>query len=195
MSKEKVQVLYKELALLRVEVGTILAKIGEPELALLKGHLLIEEILFDLAKHKMLKAAPLEKARLSFAQVVALVEGLYHGEDVGCSWLYPACHLLNKIRNRLAHSAKPEGLENEIKNFVSFVLSKCASNVSPENPLKYALGTVHANLAAILTIHKKVELIPRQLHGLSFDTRITMSKLIANDDLPNSHDDIDSQPY
>jgi len=176
---EQLQAVYQELAQCRLQATGMLAKIEEPELMLLKGHLLIEEILFDLLIHKMRKSSGIESARLSFAQVVAIVEGLYHGEDLKCSWLYAACRLLNKIRNRLAHNAEPEGIEKEVAQFVDFVLSKNQPSFSPEHPLRYALGSVHANFAVILTLHRKINLTPSFFRGLSFETQITISKLLA----------------
>ncbi|MHB0925962.1 MAG: hypothetical protein ACYC1F_05610, partial [Gallionellaceae bacterium] len=111
ISSEQLRAVYQELAQRHLEADEMLSKIDEPELMLLKAHLLIEEVLFALLSHKMKNSVPLERARLTFSQLVSLVNGLYDGEDLGGAWLYIACHLLNKIRNRLAHNAKPEGFQ------------------------------------------------------------------------------------
>lgn len=70
---EELRALYHEQLQRRLEAIEMLSKIEEPELLLLKGHLLIEEVLFALLGHRMRKASSLEKARLSFAQIVSLV--------------------------------------------------------------------------------------------------------------------------
>ena len=107
ISREQLSSIYQELAERRLAATEMLNAIDESELILLKAHLLIEEVLFALLSHKMRTAVSLEKTRLSFSQLVCLVNGLYDGEDLGGSWLYVACHLLNKIRNRLAHTSTP----------------------------------------------------------------------------------------
>lgn len=178
-SHDEVQALYQRLIQQRIEAASMLSKIEEPELLLLKGHLLIEEVLFAMVAQRVKKASSLERARLSFAQVVTLVEGLYAGEDLNQTWLYAACHQLNKIRNRLAHNARPDGLNQEISHFVDFAISHMSPNFSPKNPLKYSLGSIHANFSALLTLHKKLDLIPAPLRGMSFESRITISKLLT----------------
>jgi hypothetical protein len=176
---EELRALYHDLLQRRLGAIELLSKIEEPELILLKGHLLIEEVLFALLGHKMRKSSSLEKARLSFAQIVSLVEGLYDGEDLNQSWLYAACHQLNKIRNRLAHNVRPDGLDQDINHFTAFVLGHMTPDFSPKNPLRYAIGSIHANFSALLTLHKKIGLIPAPLQGMSFESLLTVSKVLA----------------
>jgi hypothetical protein len=180
ISSEQLREITLELAKTRLEAADMLSKIAEPELQLLKAHLLIEEVLFALLSYKIKNAASLEKARLSFSQTVCLVEGLYQGEDISASWLFIACHQLNKIRNRLAHKAKPEGIQEEINHFVDFVFSHMKPTFDPQSSLRYVLGSVHANLAAILYVNKKVGLLPTIFRGFSFESQISISKVFAN---------------
>lgn len=179
ISQEEIRAIYQGLLQRRLDAIGVMAKIEEPELMLLKGHLLIEEVLFAMLNFKMRNASSLEKARLSFAQIISLVEGLYFGEDLNQSWLYASCHQLNKIRNRLAHNAKPDGMDHEIKHFIEFVIGHMKPDFSPNNPLRYALGSIHGNFSGILTLHEKVALIPAPFKGMSFESQITVSKVLV----------------
>jgi len=177
---EQLRAVYLEFAQRHREADELLSKIGDSELMLLKAHLLIEEVLFALLSHKMKSTVPLERARLSFSQLVSLVNGLYDGEDFGGSWLYIACHLLNKLRNRLAHNVKPEGFQEDLAHFVTFVMENDKPKNSPPDSLRFALGSIHGCFSGILAVHKKVALVPEVFGGMTFQTRITLSKVLAH---------------
>jgi len=182
--KEELKQIYKDLEKRRYRNVNILVQIPDDELKLIKGHLLIEEILYDLLRNRMSKPQVLDKARLSFAQLIVLVEGLYYEEEFEVSWLYRAAETLNKIRNKLAHNAEPENITDEMEAFSDYVVNNNVSDgFVPQDKLLYALGSIHLNLASILTIDKKHALLPKPLSSMSLSSRVIASKLIAQDAL------------
>lgn len=87
----------------------MLPKSDDLSLVVLKGHLIIEEMLYAIAQEHCANPAALEKAKLSFAQLHQLVCALSKLPIMDtCS---PAIGLLNTIRNQLVHNLEPRELE------------------------------------------------------------------------------------
>lgn len=178
--KAALEDIYKYLEKRRLKNSDILAQIPDKELKLLKGHLLIEEVMYDLLKNKMIRPKSLDKARLTFSQLIILVEGLYYEKELENPWLYRATEKLNKIRNKLAHNAEPKNISDEIEVFSDYVVNNLATDgFEPKDKLLYALGSIHLNFASILTIDKKLSLLPKPLNALSFSSKLIASKLIS----------------
>lgn len=79
---------------------------GDPMVVLLKGHLLLEEMLFEVIRAGIADAAPLEEARLTFAQTLRIARASagqflndLEAEAIG---------RINKLRNSLAHSSEAD---------------------------------------------------------------------------------------
>lgn len=173
--------LLEELHQLHTRINSILSPIIDKELMLIKGHLLIEESLYSLLKNRMKKSNRLGDARLTFAQLIVLVEGLYFEEELNISWIYRALEKLNKIRNRLAHTVEPDNITNDIKEFSAYVIHNNAHDNNPKDELLYALSSIHTNLSSILIIDKKQSLLPNIVRSMSFSTQVAISKFTFTD--------------
>jgi len=176
---EQLKVIYDEIDKKRTRHIEILLKINDTELRLLKGHLLIEEILYELIQEKMKKASVIDKARFTFAQLLALVEGLYYEDELYEPWIYAATKNLNKIRNKLAHNTEPDTINHEVQLFYDFVISNNhQSNDVIPHPLLYSLGSIYGTFAGMLGLEKKLSLLPNITASFPFKTKLLASKLI-----------------
>ena len=96
-----------------------LPKNGDEELALLKCHLLIEEVLTKLIERSTKNPQFLFKARLSFSQKIWLARSLANLEKE--SWAWEALRRLNEARNELAHGLAKESLSAKLEEFIRVV--------------------------------------------------------------------------
>ncbi|MGH6919878.1 MAG: hypothetical protein ACREJ0_19495, partial [Geminicoccaceae bacterium] len=93
-----------------------LPKDGDEELALLKCHLLVEEVLTKLIEKKLRHATYLPKARLSFDKKVWIARSLNDLEKP--AWVWGAVKRLNEARNALAHGLEVEDIRRKIDAFI-----------------------------------------------------------------------------
>lgn len=99
-----------------------LDKIGR----ILRAHLFVEHFLTEYLQAKCSGLRSLEKARLTFAQKTALVEG----GDATVAYLIPGIRRLNAIRNRIAHSLHASVTEEDVGVFVGIRLFMAMRNES-----------------------------------------------------------------
>jgi hypothetical protein len=99
-----------------------LPKSGDQELALLKCHLLIEEVLTKLVERSLRHPELLPKVRLSFAQKIWLSRSVTNLEEE--SWAWDALQRLNEARNQLAHGLATEALNGKLEEFIRVVERK-----------------------------------------------------------------------
>ena len=178
--QELVEEIYKELMARRLRNADILMHIPDEELRIIKGHILIEEVLFELIKIKMSKPKVIENARLSFSQALTIVEGMYFQEELQIPWLYRATEKLNRLRNKFAHNIDPKNIREDIDAFMDYVIKNNASKGNfPKDKLLYSLGSLHINFASILAMEKKLALLPKQFSSMSFPVRVSLTKLMA----------------
>lgn len=71
----------------------------------LRGHLIVEAMLWAYIERTVPNPASLSDSRLSFRQVLRVAWALR--DPSKDSWLWPALEKLNSIRNELAHSIMP----------------------------------------------------------------------------------------
>ncbi|GAA4868985.1 hypothetical protein [Luteimonas vadosa] len=103
-------------------------------LVVLKGHLIIEEMLYAIALEHCAKPDELAKARLTFAQLLHMVCALTKIPVMeACS---PAISLLNTIRNSLVHNLEPKELEPRLH-----ALQKLCEPTDFEYPPNYVKPT------------------------------------------------------
>ncbi len=96
---------------------------SELTLQVLKGHLLVEEILREL----FIMQLPYSKAlkgnggtSFNCHQIICLVEAMTaHSQSI--PWIWVAAKKLNNIRNSLAHQLSPKGLEDKVADLIAFV--------------------------------------------------------------------------
>lgn len=102
----------------------------DPILCILKGHLLIEEQLFELIKLKSIKPDALKDSKLTFYQKLCIVEALYRTSKT--KWYYNATKKLNKLRNDLSHALEPKGFDKRLRSFLDEVENNMNADLVPE---------------------------------------------------------------
>ncbi|HLO63860.1 MAG TPA: hypothetical protein VK165_12955 [Azonexus sp.] len=154
---------------------------GDAALSILKGHLLIEELIWQLICQKVEHPDAL-KVRFSFEQQVCLARALVRERANG--WEWEAASALNKIRNQLAHRLQPHDLEAKLNSFCSLVEANC-SPITPDmdslvGRLHWFIGQLYISLSARLHIKPKTLL---EMHGEELKAALNLS----HTDKENSH--------
>lgn len=96
----------------------------------LRGHLIIEELLFTAVAAHCRDPEHLDSARLRFPQLVSLLRALEKISSVP-SHYWNALLELNALRNCLAHRLEPEDMEARVSRFVS-IIANASSSKLPE---------------------------------------------------------------
>lgn len=91
----------------------------DPELMLLKCHLLVEEALTKLIAGAFKHPDYLPDASLKFTQKVALAKAVDKIDHE--IWIWGALERLNKARNALSHLLDDAKLEERVKEFIEYV--------------------------------------------------------------------------
>lgn len=92
-------------------------------LIVLKGHLLIEEMLQEIIDISVANPAELENARFSFAHKLCLARALDHDHEPKRQ-MFLLIEKVNALRNQLAHNLEPADLERRVRDVVSLFLSE-----------------------------------------------------------------------
>jgi hypothetical protein len=87
---------------------------GDLTLVVLKGHLLLEEILFGMLRAATRYPAAIESARLSFHNLASVAKAIYYEERY--DYLWNSIFALNKLRNAYAHRVDPPMLEQLLRD-------------------------------------------------------------------------------
>lgn len=131
--EDKDYIKYKEiLQKLPYKAGT--------DLVILKGHLIIEEILQGIIDRKLENPEGFDEAGLTFYQRVCLASALYKLDPL-YSFMWSAVKKLNKIRNDLAHQLESKGIQDKINDFVQFVERQ------PKRYFKITISIIKKSLA------------------------------------------------
>ncbi|MDH1522522.1 hypothetical protein [Achromobacter mucicolens] len=94
-------------------------KSGDPELILLKGHLLIEEVLTAIITAGVPKPQLLLKKHMQFEARARTARAVIRGEDRPDLWA--AVSSVNSARNALAHGLEPTNTVAAVSSFISAV--------------------------------------------------------------------------
>lgn len=139
----------------------------------LKGHLLVEDLMREFCASKMAKEGELEKARLSFSQITSLTKALQPYEAL--PWVWTAVDKINTLRNRLAHRLTPIDYQKLRSDFITFIQRE--ANAAPG--LFEAFSKNHEQIAvAIFVAHT----------ALSVNLRFKPQGLIAQELLTSTPD-------
>lgn len=124
---------------------------SEPELLLLKGHLILEQCLNQLLRAYIADSTSLEKLNLSFSRKLDLLLALGHrtyapGPD-------GAKHIreVNRIRNKLAHSLDFGPHEEDLKRWACSVLGYTPKSIDRRATYLNTLRRAFVVLPAFLT--------------------------------------------
>ena len=93
--------------------------VKDPTLVILRGHLLLEELLDEVLKAWLKDPSVLSDTRLTFHQKMKLSKGIISGGRDGFTW--KPVDLLNQLRNRISHRLSPHDLELKIDEFLKCV--------------------------------------------------------------------------
>ncbi|MBI1423112.1 MAG: hypothetical protein GC149_06575 [Gammaproteobacteria bacterium] len=93
-----------------------LPRIKDPTLLILRGHLLVEELLDEILETWLKNPNVLIDARLTFYQKMKLAQGITSKQDDKFTW--KPIELLNQLRNKISHKLSPHDLEIRIEEFL-----------------------------------------------------------------------------
>ncbi|MEE9937490.1 MAG: hypothetical protein PIQ35_27405 [Achromobacter xylosoxidans] len=125
---------------------------GGVDLAVLRIHLLIEELLFAIISAQFPYPARIENARLTFAQKAHLAKASVHYEG-SAGWIWGAIDALNSARTAMAHHLDPARTSVKAAAFIKLVeaVVKQPHSQCPEgvDPLMWAGFILHDELARL----------------------------------------------
>lgn len=104
--------------------------VKDPTLVILRGHLLLEELLDEVLRTWLKDPSVLPDTRLTFHQKMKLSQGIISGGRNGFTW--KPVDLLNQIRNRISHRLSPHDLELKIDEFLKCVYPEDYSEISSD---------------------------------------------------------------
>lgn len=134
----------------------------------LRGHLVIEELLFTACSAYCRDAEHLKHARLRFPQLVSLLRALEKISAVPPSY-WDALLELNSLRNSLAHQLEHKDIQGRIARFVGVVAGSNRADMTFPQPyssreaLESALYFLVGGLEVVSVWHSAVEELIRQL--------------------------------
>lgn len=122
-------------------------------LILLKGHLLIEELLRGYIDRKLPNAAEFKHEQFLFAKVLMLCRALTPPKVK--SWAFDAAKKLNEARNEVAHELDSPEAKTKLESFISIVEQHAKNSVFPpkernEARLYMAITDLHSELVHVL---------------------------------------------
>lgn len=131
---------------------------GPTELILLKGHLLIEELLRFYIARKLPNPSAFEHNQFSFSKVLIICRSLTPLTEE--SWGFDAAKYLNDARNEIAHKINSPKTQIKLENFINFVERHSMDSVSPpqnrkEACLYMAITDLHHELSHVLRADEK----------------------------------------
>jgi hypothetical protein len=111
----------------------------------LKGHLLVEQLLNSLLSRECHSPGELRKIRLRFPQKVALVKAIVFLPFPDELWGF--LELINQLRNDIAHELEPE-FKGHLKNVRA--MTKAQRNLAPEQ-IKPTFDTDEGSLSNLIS--------------------------------------------
>lgn len=106
---------YSSYAEVQLKILKHLPYDGDLSLIVLKGHLLIEELLFALVSSAAKYPPAITSGKLQYFQLASVAKALFYEGHLGPVW--DAIFELNALRNTLAHNLEPEDLDRKLKKF------------------------------------------------------------------------------
>ena len=126
---------------------------SDRELILLKGHLLIEEVITEICVASLNSSNPVGiniGSNTMFAQKLNICWALNHDRLADNIWC--ALKELNSIRNAMAHQIEPKGIDEKITSFVQKILSNSGfrAEVLEGKELACCIGWLHIHVSQCL---------------------------------------------
>lgn len=112
---------------------------GDVEFAILKTHLLIEELLAMIISRAAKDPSAIEEANLGFAQKMQLARAFSNlGRE---AWLWEALQALNQTRNKLAHRLSATEIQQRCDAFIELV--ERSQDIPTDEILSPTFGRFH----------------------------------------------------
>lgn len=122
----------------------------DEQTAVLKAHLLIENIIRDFCYSSVRHPEHLRTSRLSFHQIVGLARSLMFLDSPAIDTFWGMVNQLNLLRNLMAHELEPN--EDKIEACKKALMS-AAKLSSLNGSLSYLCGVMHSLLPVSLELH------------------------------------------
>lgn len=127
------------------------------ELILLKGHLLVEELLRGYLDRRLPNPTAFKHDQFPFAKVLMLCRALTLSSAT--SWPFDAASKLNDVRNEVAHELASLRLKTKIDDFIALVEQHAKDlafqpNEWNEARLYMAITHLHHELSQVLRTHE-----------------------------------------
>ena len=117
----------------------------EPDMVILKGHLLLEEAMTEWIDAEIGASNPLniDPKKLSFSAKLNMLWALSRSSVVDQEWL--GIKKLNSLRNKMSHSLEPKGLDQEVAKFHQSILplSTFAASDFEGKELEYSIAWLY----------------------------------------------------
>lgn len=140
----------------------------DEQTAVLKAHLLIEELLRDFCYESVRFPKHLQQARLSFSQVIHLTRALCVLQEPSFDFMWGMLSQLNKLRNFMAHELEPDATKSTACRDAlckAATANRIASN-SPAMDLSGSLSYLCGALSAMLQVSLAIQ-FPERFAGLT----------------------------
>ena len=124
---------------------------SEPELLLLKGHLILEQCLNELLRVHIADIGSLERMNLSFSRKLDLLVALGHRLYMPGTDGVELIREVNRIRNRLAHRLDFQDLEVELKRWACTVLGHTPKSMNRRSTYINTLRRAFTHTAAFMS--------------------------------------------
>lgn len=144
---------------------------GDPVLVLLRGHLLIEELLIEIIESRCKHPQVLKDARLSFFQVLRLAQALSTPKQISKLSkelskeldLWSNIEKVNRVRNVLAHTLEPSEVYSAIDTYLGecFTDPKQLAKMTPDeksHELQETLAFLCGQLAMLIFMLQEKDL-------------------------------------
>src|SRR4051812_19131504 len=92
-----------------------LPKENDLTLLVLKGHLLMEERLFELLEASVTRPEFVTEVNLRTGQLISLTKAMHWSDQ--WAWVWEMASALNQLRNQLAHRLEPKDIERRLEQF------------------------------------------------------------------------------
>jgi|SynMetStandDraft_1070027.scaffolds.fasta_scaffold05596_2 hypothetical protein len=132
----------------------------DDQTALLKAHLLIEEMLRDFCYKSVRSPEHLRKARLNFTQVTKLARSLCAFDSAQLGHVWGMVKLVNDLRNFMAHELEPDVIKFETCRdslIKSSGLKQTESDGSPVKRLAPSLSYLCGAMSAMLQVSLAIQ--------------------------------------
>ncbi len=104
-------------------------------LIILKGHLLVEQVLADILDSELPHSKAIYDARISFSNRLAIVKSIYGTDN---TFPYGVIENLNSLRNQLVHSLEPKDMQTKLDDFINKVKQSNVSMLSKYSQLEFS---------------------------------------------------------